>query len=360
MPTLTLECAIETPGILYGGCYDAMHQHAYGAGSEFAVFRIDLAAELAHAAAEREQAQSQPAAKPDAAKPAEKPPPRTAEKLWTHHDSYVSSLVWRQGEVISAGYDRRLVWTQADSGAKVREIASAHDGWIRKLLPVGDDLLATAADDMRVKLWNAATGEAVRTLAGHAERTPQGFATALYALAVSADGALIAAADRVGAARVWEVASGKLAAQFRAPEFYTYDAAKRDRSIGGVRSLAFSADGKELVLGGIGQVSNVDGFVGPARLEVWEWAKPARIFVGQDKHNAVLNDLLAHPSGLLIGGGGGDGGGLLAAWDRKAEAATLKAKPKGHLQRLLQLADGTRLLALGYGGFQVWRVTAAE
>ena len=35
MPTLTLECAIETPGILYGGCYDAQHQHAYGAGSEF-------------------------------------------------------------------------------------------------------------------------------------------------------------------------------------------------------------------------------------------------------------------------------------------------------------------------------------
>ena len=57
--------------------------------------------------------------------------------------------------------------------------------------------------------------------------------------------------ERFSALRVWDVESGKCVKKFHAPGFYTYDPAKRARSIGGIRSLSFSADGAKLIVGGI-------------------------------------------------------------------------------------------------------------
>src|SRR4030095_17036469 len=100
--------------------------------------------------------------------------------------NYVSALAWLDGVVISAGFDRRLVWTKAETGEQLREL-TAHDGWVRDLIVVPAGKLATAGDDMLVKLWDASTGELIRALAGHARQTPEGFATAIYALAASPD-----------------------------------------------------------------------------------------------------------------------------------------------------------------------------
>jgi WD40 repeat protein len=325
----------EAPGILYGSCLDPATGHYYGGGADGHVYRIATRSD-------------QPLA--------EKSP---AEKLWKHHENYVAALAWHDGIVISAGYDGKLVWTKADSGEKVREVA-AHEAWIRDLVLVGNDRLATVADDMLLKVWNLQTGEPICSLAGHQSHTPEGYLNSLYAVAT--DGKVVASADRTGIVNVWNLKTQKSVARLAAPTFYTFDPEKRARAIGGIRSLCFLA-GNRLAIGGIGQISNVDGFVGPCRLEIWDWQTAKRLAVGTDKHQAILNHLEYHPGeSLLFAGGGGDGGPLLAFWntaDPKSEAPLHKAKPKSHIQHFTFDPATQQLLAVGHNGFQVWAFTAA-
>lgn len=342
---IQLEALHETPGTLFACCDDG-NSRLYGAGSDFAVYCVDTNAALA------EVPEGKPAAKGDGKAPV---PVLSATRLWTHHDSYVSSLLWNDGVVVSGGFDRRIVRTRADSGEKLGE-TMAHEGWVRDLALFPDRTrFVSAGDDMRVKLWDARTGGLIRTFEGHATSTPEGFATALYAVAVSPDGRHIAGADRIGDVCVWDVETGKLAVRFKAEAFYTYDPLKRARSIGGIRSVTFLPDGKRLALGGIGQVTNVDGFVGPCRIEVWDWTESKRLLAGQDKQQAILNHVEFHPaSQTLCAAGGGDGGPILAFWNVAGEAPISKAKPKSHIQHFTFDATGTRLFAAGHGGFQVW------
>jgi WD40 repeat protein len=332
----------ETP-LLLASCYDPASGGYYGAGIDATVYRLDTRAD----------------------KPA-------AEKRWSHHDNYISALAWLEGTIVSCGYDRRLVWTRAESGEKLREV-TAHDGWIRDLavLPGGRQL-ATVGDDMLVKLWDAASGELIRTFEGHQAKTPEGFATAIYAVAASPDGKLLASGDRIGHVCLWEVATGQLLARLQATEFYTYDRRTRDRSIGGIRAILFLPDGR-LAIGGLGPVKNVDGFVGPARFEVWDAQSGKMLLRAEDKHHAILDHLVFLPDDhLMIGGGGGDAGPFLGFWnlepaDKPAAqpadttaAPIHKAKPKSHIHHFVFDPAGPRLLAVGDRGFQIWAFTGEQ
>src|SRR5262249_19558666 len=159
------------------------------------------------------------------------------------------ALAWHDGVVISGGYDHKLIWTKAETGEKLREV-TAHEGWVRDVVLVGEDRLATVGDDMLLKIWNRDTGELVHTCAGHDQQTPEGYLNALYAVAVSADGNTIAAADRTGIVTLWKTETGENLARLEAKIFYTFDAEKRARAIGGIRALCFLPDNK-IALGGI-------------------------------------------------------------------------------------------------------------
>jgi len=323
---------LETPGALFALCRNG--NNVYGAGLKGAVYRVTLDAK------ERDAKEKTP-----------KPEP-----FGSRHENYISSLLCVNGTLISGGFDRRLMWTDIKTGKRLRSVDDAHDGWIRDVAPFPDGKrMASVGDDMRVILRDAATGRVLQTFEGHKKQTPQGYATALYAVAVSPDGKRIASGDRVGDVCLWDVETGKLIRRLQAPSFYTYDSVKRTRSIGGIRSLCFSPDGKRLAISGIGQVTNVDGFVGPCRVEVWDWQQPERTFTGQDGHKAVLNHVLYDSTGQwLIAGGGGDSGGILAIWNEKDKSPVHKHKPKGHLHRFCLTEDGS-IITAGYGGFQIWR-----
>lgn len=325
----------EYPGILYALAFDETTRTAYAAGDDYAVYAIDV----------------------EKAAEAEKP---ELKKLWTHHDNYVSALVLRGEQILSAGYDGRIVWTRLADGEPIRRL-DAHEDWVRDLALLPDGRrLASVGQDMLVKLWDAETGELLQEFAGHAATTPQGYVSALYAVAASPDGRRLASGDRVGEVRIWDVETGEQVATLQSPAFYTYDRAKRVRSIGGIRSLCFSHDGRQLAVAGIGQVTNVDGFVGPCRVEVWDWQATKRVFTGQDGHKAVLNHVVFDASDRwLIAAGGGDSGGLLAFWERPEEKPRHKAKPKGHVQRLHFEAAAGRLFLAGHGGVQIWRRTSS-
>ncbi|MFM7072386.1 MAG: WD40 repeat domain-containing protein [Planctomycetota bacterium] len=393
-----LVAALKTPQALLAMVWDASRNRLLGAGLDGQLYAADLsvwppAAEPAASPAGADGSNNNdnsndnsgkvvgdPAAdaKSKGKKESAEPIRRDAVKLWPLHDNYVSSLALREDVLVSASFDRTLAWWNAATGERQRTVA-AHDGWVRKIavLPglaagtssAGNWRVVSVGDDMVAKVWDGATGELQTTLRGHAQRTPQGFATALYAVAAHPSGRFIAAADRCGECLVWEVGSGAVAARFNAADFYTYDSTKRARSIGGVRSLAFSPDGAKLAVAGIGQVTNVDGFVGPARLEIWDWQTSRRDYAGQAKHQAIQNDVQfvspVNPTAdantaaatipWIVTAGGGDGGGDVAFWKASDPAPIHLAKPEGHAHQLLFDPERGRMFLAGHGGFQIWR-----
>lgn len=320
--------SVKTPGILFGIALAEDRRTLYGAGTDGALYTLDL---------------SNPRA--------------LAVRKGTLHDNYVSSLALHGDTLISTGYDRKIVWSDATSGTVMRSV-SGHDGWIRKLVLTPDrSRFATVGDDMRLIVWDAEQGRQLAVMQGHDGRVPEGYLSALYALAISADGRYAASGDRAGFVRVWDLHSYTQVGAFRANDFYTFDPVKRARAMGGIRGLAFSAEGSRLAISGIGVVTNVDGFVGPCRMELWDWKAGKRIAFGQDKHQAILNQVVFEPAGnWLTAVGGGDGGGAIVSWESPS-ATPQVVKAKGHLQAFTMDAGRTRLYAVGHGGFQVWALS---
>ncbi len=229
------------------------------------------------------------------------------------HDSYVTGLALAGTTLVSGGYDGRLIWWETESGSKVRTV-NAHRKWIRCLAATPDGkVLASVADDMVCRLWDVASGRLIQELHGHEEKTPHDFSSMLYACAISADGRLLATGDKVGHINIWDLESGRNLAKVEAPGFYTWDPVQRRHSIGGIRALAFSADGAQLAVGGIGKIGNIDHLEGKPRVELFDWREGRRIceFLGEGK--GLVEHLEFHPRGdwLLAAGGYSDGFFLL-------------------------------------------------
>lgn len=91
-------------------------------------------------------------------------------------------------------------------------------------------LLATGSYDQKIKLWAINGGPEVRTLTGHNG--------AVYGLAFRPDGKVLASASGDRTVKLWEVASGKRLDTFSQPTKEQY-------------TVAFSPDGRRLVAGGV-------------------------------------------------------------------------------------------------------------
>lgn len=201
----------------------------------------------------------------------EKPEPKALGK----HESYVTGIAVVSGgkKAISGGYDGKLIWWDLETGSKLRTV-NAHARQIRRVVATPDGLtVASVADDMACKLWDAETGELRHELKGHQAITPHHYPSMLHACAISPDGKLVATGDKVGHIVVWEIATGRSVVTMEAPVLYTWDPTQRRHSIGGIRTLAFSPDGNALAAGGIGQIGNIDHLEGPPHVEVFDWQK---------------------------------------------------------------------------------------
>jgi WD40 repeat protein len=282
---------------------------------------------------------------------AAKPEPKEA---FGHESGYVTGVAVALGGevVVSGGYDGKLVWFDP-SEKKVIRTTAAHAKWIRRVVPSPDGkLVASIADDMACKLWDAATGKLVRELRGHQAMTPHNFHSMLYTVAFSADGYRLVTGDKVGHVVVWDVESGKPLTTCESPGMYTWDPVQRLHSIGGIRSLAFSPDGTRLAVGGMGKVGNIDHLEGKARLEVFELngdAPGKSVWVSEsDKFKGLVTRLQFAPDGSWLLGAGGAGEGFLMFWDVAAKKVLRQEKVGTHVHDFALNEEGDTIYSVGH------------
>jgi WD40 repeat protein len=250
-----------------------------------------------------------------------------------------------------------LIWWDADKRAQVRAV-EAHKKYIRRVVATRDSkTVVTVADDMVCRLWNAGTGKLVRELRGHKEKTPHHFTSMLYACTTSADGKYLATGDKIGHVVIWELASGKQLATLEAPVMYTWDPVQRRHSIGGIRSLAFSPDGKLLAVGGMGKVTNIDHLEGNARVEVFDWQQGKRTheFPG-GKFRGLVQQLEFHPQGDWLLGAGGAGDGFLMFLDLKTKKVIREQKMPTHVHGFVLNEPADTVYVAGHGRVMVYEM----
>ena len=185
----------------------------------------------------------------------------------------------------------------------------------------------TAGSDFDVRVWNAATGELVKKLAGHT--------SSINCLVWSADGKLLATASSDSSAILWDVTSGKPRHTFKG-----HTAA--------VSSVCLSADGKRLVTGGW-----------DASVIVWnaETGQEEKRLAG---HYGRVWDVALSPDGKTAAVCGDHP--FIRLWD--LDKAAIRAELQGHEQAAVRVAfspDGTRLLSGGWDNTaRIWTIKDAK
>jgi WD40 repeat protein len=263
------------------------------------------------------------------------------------HGRYVNCVRLAGGMAVSGGYDNKLVWWNL-AERRVERTVDAHSRCVRQIAVTADgSKLASVGDDMVCRIWSAANGQMLHELRGHSERTPQHFTSMLYAVTFSPDGRRLATGDRVGHVVVWNVENGQQLQTIETPTLYTWDGVQRIRSIGGIRGLAFSPDGTQLAIGGVGQIGNVDALQGPSRVEVYNWESRQRVaeFTGAQ---GIVNRCIFHPQNNWLCAIGGGSNGLVMFYDVARRQMLHQGNISMHVYDAAFNEDCTTLYAVGY------------
>jgi WD40 repeat protein len=274
------------------------------------------------------------------------------------HRSWIRGLAFlaEQRQLVSAGYDGRLLWWQADAEnpTPLRTVEDAHRGWIRAVAVSPDGrTVATCGNDHLVKLWSAADGRPVRELRGHTCH--------VYNVAFHPGGQFLVSGDLRGVVRQWDLSRGTEVRSLDASVLYRYDNTFR-ADIGGVRSMAFNRDGSLLACSGITDVTNAFAGVGRPLILLFDWTSgrvrhPLR---PQGNFQGTAWGVDFHPGGFIAGVGGGSGGALWFWRPDNAQSFHTVALPTN--ARDLHLHPDGRRLAVAFfdGAVRVYDMAPAR
>ncbi len=216
-----------------------------------------------------------------------------------------------------------------DANAAARGLEPAQVGLFRTIAPLGGELngLAFSADGRRLavgcgqgaRVYETASWRQVARLEGHPNH--------VQSVALSPDGAVLAAGGAEGTVLLWGIPDGRVLQTFA---FHAAD----------VYALAFSPDGATLVSGG------EDG-----RLRAWETATGRTRATLPGKRGAVWAATFSPDGGrLAVGGLGATRVYRTEGWVEE------RALPVTGDQTLSFSADGRRVAGFGPGGMRAWEV----
>ncbi len=193
-----------------------------------------------------------------------------APKSFDAHRTWISSLVFHPTEKLLFTADHHGIiycWDYDTEmpGQPRWSIPEADRNNVRALLVTHDGQhLVSAGDDAIVKVWSTVDGRPVTQLKGHKD--------CVFSLAVSPDGNHLVSGDLLGSIRQWNIAdSWKPARELDARLLHTRgDDFLAD--VGGVRSLAFRADGQVLAAGGMKEAKSNAFCPGKPTVLAFDWA----------------------------------------------------------------------------------------
>lgn len=266
--------------------------------------------------------------------------------VYAGHKSWVRALAFaaKEGLLFSADWAGRVIaWPVEGEKPAPKWTVAAHRGWARALAVSPDGkALASCGNDGKVKLWSVPDGKPLRELKGHDCH--------VYNVAFHPDGKQLVSADLKGNVKAWDLAKGEVVRELDAKALYKYDQGFR-ADIGGVRGMAFSADGSLLACAGITNVSNAFAGVGNPLVVLFDYkaGKQKLRLEPKVKFQGTAWGVVFHPQGYLLGVGGGNGG-MLWAW-KTGEAKDVFALKLPNNARDLDLhPDGRRLAVPFYDG----------
>lgn len=230
------------------------------------------------------------------------PPPKKPEPVFPElptlkgHDGWVSSIAFRpkDTQLFSADtWGKLCSWKYAEKDSKPAwQVTGAHDGWIRQIAISPDGAaLATCGMDKKVYLWSTKDGKKITEIVGPGED--------IYSVAFHPDGKSLVTGDFMGIVKHWNLADGKMVREFDVKIMHIVD---RLQDVGGVRSLAFDAEGKVLACAGAEPASG--GFVQGTpvlRLFDWESGKEKQTLKLGDNTEVYCHEVRFHPRGFWIG-----------------------------------------------------------
>jgi len=262
-------------------------------------------------------------------------------KMWDAHSGAEVFNLGHDSKVTITGFaysqdGKRLATSSSDGSVKIWDAGSGLNiltiagrdkentaGNIETRVTFGPDgkLFATAGDDLRVR--DAATGREVRTLSGPGSE--------VRSVAFSPNGDYLVSAGSYGVATVWDLKTGREVAALdpRHPDV----AMTKDI---GISQVAFSHDGKRLVIAGDLYVSMYD-------VPTW------RLLNYLSGHKALLNDVTFSADDRFVATASDDGTAKM--WDAMSGFELLSLT--GHTSSVTSVAfsrDGSRLVTSGYDG----------
>lgn len=225
------------------------------------------------------------------------------------HRSWVAALAYSPdgARLYSADYAGRLHCSdERSAGTPLVWSHDAHQGWIRTLAVSADGrYVASAGNDKAVRVWNAADGKLYRTLSGHADH--------VYSLAFHPKNGRLVSADLKGALKEWDLGTGLDLRHVTLKEFFVQ---QQELRLGGVRALAFDADGKQLVCGGMSGFGSIgDGIGAPTIVVVdWETGEAKQTGLPKEAARTFVTGAAFHADGFIVATTGGLDRGFLLFW----------------------------------------------
>ena len=132
-------------------------------------------------------------------------------KSFEGHTNHVLDVGWQQDGklIVSAGADNTIKVWDFEKGEQVRSVQAAGKQLTRMHFIGKTPQVVVCSGDAQVRFYNVTNGGNIRNFPGNTDY--------LYAVAVSPDGALVAAGGQEGVVRVYNGANGQLTRTLQAP-----------------------------------------------------------------------------------------------------------------------------------------------